>query len=377
MTSKYDYIITGAGCAGLSLLMHLISSGKFSDKKILLIDKSPKTANDRTWCFWETRPGLFEPIVHKKWTHVSFHADEVSRQMDISPFTYKMIRGIDFYQYCFDIIRQQQNVQVLQAPVDAIDHEETSVMAGGEKFYAEYIFNSILFEKPALKKHEFYLQQHFKGWLIETEKPVFDDARATLMDFRVSQEHGATFVYVLPVSQTVAMVEYTLFSRDLLKPQQYDDGLKDYIGRFISSAYKVKEEETGVIPMTNHAFSKGKKNVVNIGSAGGQTKPSSGYTFYFIQRHSRAIADDMIRTGKPLTGPLYPKKFSYYDSVLLNVLATGKLRGEQVFTGMFRKNKPADILQFLNNESTLSSDLRIISSLPLFPFLRAGIKELF
>ena len=58
------------GCAGLSLAVHLIQSGKFSDKKILLIDKESKIQNDRTWCFWENENGLFQNIVYKSWEKV-------------------------------------------------------------------------------------------------------------------------------------------------------------------------------------------------------------------------------------------------------------------------------------------------------------------
>ena len=57
-STQYDYIIAGAGCAGLSLAVHMIHSGKFSDKKILIVDKDDKQKNDRTWCFWEKEPGL-------------------------------------------------------------------------------------------------------------------------------------------------------------------------------------------------------------------------------------------------------------------------------------------------------------------------------
>jgi lycopene beta-cyclase len=356
--------------------MHFIHSGKFTGKKILLVDKAPKTTNDRTWCFWEIRPGLFEDIVLKQWDEVLFHADDFSRRLSIAPYRYKMIRGVDFYTYCFKAIAVQQNIEVMYAGVESISHEETCITAGGKKLYADYIFNSILFEKPVLKPNEFYLQQHFKGWMIETEQPVFDTSTATLMDFRVSQKHGATFVYVLPLSPTRAMMEYTLFTKDLLPPQQYDEGLREYISKFIPGNYVIKEEETGVIPMTNHAFSRSKGNVINIGSAGGQTKPSSGYTFYFIQQHSRAIADTLIKTGTPFTGLLYPKRFAYYDSVLLNVLATGKLPGNKIFSSLFRKNKTADILRFLNNESSFGTDLKIIASLPTLPFLKAGVQEI-
>jgi lycopene beta-cyclase len=377
MPPKYNYIITGAGCAGLSLLMHFIQSGKFRDKKILLIDQAPKTSNDRTWCFWETGEGLFQSIVHKQWNKVWFHSDGFSRLLNISPYTYKMVRGIDFYQYCFQQISQQENITVKYAAVDSINYDETSVTCGNENFYADFIFNSILLEPPKLKTGQFYLKQHFRGWMIETAEAAFQESEATLMDFRVSQQHGTTFTYILPVSPTKAMVEYTLFTKELLQPAEYDEGLSSYITQFISGMpYQVLEVETGVIPMTNYEFTARKKNVVNIGSAGGLTKPSSGYTFYFIQQHSRALANALILTGKPFIAPLYSQRFRYYDSVLLNVLSTGKLPGSKVFTDMFRRNKPTDILKFLNNESSLGSDLRIISSLPVRPFMLAGIQQI-
>ncbi len=104
-----------------------------------------------------------------------------------------------------------------------------------DKIFAEYIFNSIVFLKPELKKKEYYLLQHFKGWIIETENPVFNSSEATLMDFRVSQQHGTTFVYVMPFSATKALVEYTLFTEKLLDPLQYDEGLKEYIKELLAN----------------------------------------------------------------------------------------------------------------------------------------------
>ena len=47
----YDYIIAGAGGAGLSLLHYLLDSPILSNKQILVIDQSLNKTNDRTWCF--------------------------------------------------------------------------------------------------------------------------------------------------------------------------------------------------------------------------------------------------------------------------------------------------------------------------------------
>ena len=222
MTSnqRYDFIIAGAGCAGLSLLTRLIASGKFADKKILLIDKEVKSKNDRTWCFWETEPGFFESIVHDHWEHVWFYGNEFSKLLSLPPYSYKLIRGIDFYNYCASLIRQQTNIDWLQDEVQEIvsNEAETYLVANGQKINAGFIFNSILFQKPVLKKNEYHLLQHFKGWTIETKTPVFNPKEATLMDFGVSQQHGTTFVYVMPFTETKALVEYTLFTGKLLEP---------------------------------------------------------------------------------------------------------------------------------------------------------------
>jgi lycopene beta-cyclase len=261
-----------------------------------------------------------------------------------------------------------------------LENENGKVWAeiDNRKVYADYIFNSILFEKPVLKKGEYYLLQHFKGWIIETEKPVFDPGQATLMDFRVSQEQGTTFVYVMPFLTTKALVEYTLFSEKLLEPTKYNEALKNYIDNFLDAdVYRIVEEEFGVIPMTNHKFPAVNGRIVNIGTAGGQTKASSGYTFRFIQRHSARIVNSLIEKNNPFIAISRESgRFRFYDSTLLYILKHNKLPGDKIFTGLFKKNKPRQVLRFLDNESSLSDELKIISSLPTWPFLKAALKQL-
>jgi len=380
MTNKqYDYIITGAGAAGLSLLVRMIISGKFSDKKILLVDKEPKTRNDRTWCFWDTGKNLFEAVIYKSWQHLWFHGKDFSKLFDISPYRYNMIRGIDFYNYCFDIIRLQPNIDIRFGNVSELqtDGKSAWLILDNHKIVCDYIFNSIIFSKALPGKGEFHLHQHFKGWVIETGEAVFYESQATLMDFRIGQHHGASFVYVMPFSSTTALVEYTLFSMELLTPDEYDTGLKDYICNFLKCPqYKITHQEYGIIPMTNHKFSRRDGNIINIGTAGGQTKASSGYTFQFIQKDTAAIVKLLVGGGNTLELPSSPKKYNFYDSVLLNVLATGKLSGKEIFTQLFKKNPPGRIFNFLDNQSSLAEDVKLISTLPTFPFLKAGVQQL-
>jgi lycopene beta-cyclase len=356
----------------------MIQSGKFADKKILLVDKDEKNINNRTWCFWETQPGLFEPVVHHRWKKLWVHSEDISRLLTIHPYEYKLIQGIDFYQHCQQLIQKQSNFDVMIGAISQMESNEHAAFlkVNGEKISAGYIFNSILFEKPPIKRNEYYLLQHFKGWLIETEQPVFNPDEATLMDFRTGQEHGTAFVYVMPFSPGMALVEYTLFTEDLLQPEEYDLALKNYISGVLKiPAYKIREVEFGIIPMTNYKFPANHGRIINIGTAGGQTKASSGYTFRFIQKHSAAIVQHLANGTSPIikTGK---KRFHFYDSVLLHILQRRTLPGSKIFTTLFSKNKPEPILRFLDNESAVNEELKIISSLPTLPFLKAALRQI-
>jgi lycopene beta-cyclase len=143
----------------------MIQSGKFSDKKILIVDKEEKNKNDRTWCFWETKPGLFEPLVHRRWEKLWFHGEKFSKLLSIEPFQYKLIRGIDFYNYCLELIQKHSNFEIKYGEVkDMLSNlGETSLKVGDEKFFATYIFNSILFERTSIEKRRKFFSSAFQG----------------------------------------------------------------------------------------------------------------------------------------------------------------------------------------------------------------------
>jgi len=376
----YNYIVTGGGCSGLSLIMHILSEPSLSNKKILLIEQSEKDLNDRTWCFWEQGKGFFESVVCKQWSSAWFHADGYSSLKELGSYRYKMIRGIEFYRHCYEKIASSPNVKVVHDKVVSIQQESGGVRVFTEQgeYTGEYTFNSIMFDDPMKQKNAHHLLQHFKGWVIETAEDAFDLHACTLMDFRVGQQHGTTFVYVMPLTKRKALVEYTLFTEQLLKDDQYVDGLKNYIKDFLKGvAYKIEEEEFGIIPMTSAQFKREEGNTIFIGTAGGQTKASSGFTFMFIQKQSVLIVDRLKKTGKPFYHPTkMQQRYNWFDKVLLNVLIKRRVPGDIVFKKMFQKNPIDRIFRFLDNETQLHEELRLIATLPTFPFLQAGMEEI-
>src|SRR4051812_37169110 len=119
MGKEYDYIISGAGAAGFSLLVRMMQNPGLQGKKILVVDKAPKESNDHTWCFWEKTAGMFEPVVHHSWQHVHFFSNYDNVLLDLQPYTYKMIRAIDFYHFVYELASKQSSVAFLYGNVEA------------------------------------------------------------------------------------------------------------------------------------------------------------------------------------------------------------------------------------------------------------------
>lgn len=386
MKSEYDYIIAGGGAAGLSLLLRMMQDPFFKTKSIAVIDQQVKKSNDRTWCFWEKEKGLFDAIVYKQWSSLLFESNDWSGHLDIAPYEYKMIRSADLYAYVTHKAKQYANITFITADIQVqyTDKEYGYAKLKDETLRAAYIFSSIpempvdqMAALPQNKKY-YWLLQHFKGWMIETPIDRFDVSTATFMDFRVSQQYGTAFVYLLPIAPDRALVEYTLFTENLLPDEAYVQELTHYLRHFAGiNEWKVLEEENGIIPMTNFPFPVNKGRIVYMGTAGGQTKPSSGYTFQFIQKHSAAIIERLVRGITPvINGGLQKQKFRLYDSTLLNVLHHKKMGGDAVFANIFKACDAKSVLRFLDNESRLSEEIRIMRSVPMKTFLPSAMKEL-
>ncbi len=382
--NHFDYIITGTGCAGLSLLLHILQEPNLRDKSILLIDNSLKEKNDKTWCFWEKEIGFLENLVHHFWEELIFHTDTETLTLDIAPFKYKMIRSIDLYNYAKSRSLKKSKIKWLQADITAVGNENGQAFAKANNitYYGQYVFNSIVFEQEqkAFELDTCYkLLQHFKGWVIETKEPLFDNKKATFMDFRVDQKDGCAFVYVLPLSPTKALVEYTFFNKELIPQQKYDDLLKQYLKNQLGiNEYSILETEYGVIPMTNHRFKKQEGNVINMGTAAGWTKGSSGFTFQLIQKNTFLITECLVHNKFPqIKTRFFEKRFNLFDSTLLNVLYNNRMTGKDIFQQLFSKQKATSILRFLDNNSSIKEDIKIMSSVPLSIFLPAALNELF
>lgn len=382
-----DIVVVGAGAAGLSLAHRLperASPGAVSS--VVLVDPPPGPLRPprRTWCFWETGAGRFDRAATAswEWLRVRGRDGRVVRR-HIAPTCYKMIRSDDFEALVERDLKGRPGLRRVEATVGAVTTAPdatvrvaaTDAAGAPVDLRARWVFDS----RPPqpLPAARTVLLQHFRGWFVRTERPVFEPETVDLMDFRTAQPtRGLSFGYVLPTGRHTGLVEYTEFGPAPLTTEAYDRALEDYTRRVLrTGAMEVLSTEQGVIPMTDAVFDRraeGCDRVFRIGVAGGATRASTGYTFAAVQRQSEAVAR-AVRAGRaPVPPPPHPARARLMDAVLLRALDTGRVDGPDLFFRLFDR-VPADrLLRFLDGRSRPYEDLAVGLRVPVLPMLRTA-----
>ena len=379
----FDFIICGAGASGLLLLKAIREDSFFNEKSILIIEKEIRNVNDRTWSYWESPNGSFDSILSKKWSKANFCSEDFDSDFDLNPYQYKMLRSAGFYQSIRNKYSKLKNTIFLHAEVKNIDSKNimTEVITSEGKFQSKKVFNSLFDPKPMINQKKYpVLQQHFVGWFIKTKKPSFDSSKVFFMDFNIPQVQETRFIYVLPIDKHNALVEYTLFSENLLHFDDYETGIKAYLDSKGITGYEIKEKEQGNIPMTCFPFEKlNCRSLLHIGTAGGWTKASTGYTFMNTRRNIERLIP-FLKTGAGLNTFTIKNRFRFYDLLFLDVLNRYNARGSKLFTRMFEKNPPVRIFRFLDEKTTFIEEFKIMASFSLTQkiwFLKALFKRIF
>ena len=349
---EFDYIIIGGGCAGLSLAYELDLHSKLKDKTLAIVEHRDEYKRDKTWSFWKVSPHNFEDCTIKSWDNFTINIPSHLKHVDCKNMPYQTIDSGLFYQKIIDKIKQNNNIYFFKN-INEVNTENS------------FIFNSVG-DKIDNKSS---LWQHFSGIEIETSKHFFDEKIFNLMDFDCDQKNSVHFFYTLPFSKTKALIETTWIS-DLNNTSlnDYDIQLKDYIeDKLKIKNYKINYKETGAIPLF-HPNNIKKLNQIEIGTAGGMTRLSTGYTFLNIQEQSRYIRKNIenIKDTKIFS---IERKYEFLDNIFLKVLKKNPERMAQIFYKMFNSS-PNTVINFLSNKSNILEDISIISKMPKWVFLK-------
>jgi lycopene beta-cyclase len=350
---EFDYIIVGGGCAGLSLAYELEIHEKLKNKTLAIIEPREEYKKDKTWSFWRVTHHNFNDCVKKKWENFSINTPNKTNHLECNKYPYESVDSRLFYEKINNKLKENKNINFFK------DLNEINSKSS-------FIFNSV----TSIKKDHNNLWQHFCGVEIETVNDFFDDDIFNLMDFDCDQRESVHFFYTLPYSKNKALVETTWLSKMNDGSQKdYDNQIKDYIENHLNlKNYKITYKEEGAIPLFYPSY-KQEKNKINIGTAGGMTRLSTGYTFLNIQEHSKYIRENIENISQTKKFEI-GKKYQFLDDIFLRVLNENPEMMPDIFFKMF-KCSPKTVIKFLSNKSNFLEDLSIILKMPKWTFVKA------
>ncbi len=353
---EFDYIIIGGGCAGLSLAYELEIHNKLKDKMLAIIEPRLEYQKDKTWSFWKTTNHNFDDCIKKSWQNFSINIPNKTNYLKCTSYPYQSIDSGLYYEKINSKLNHNTNIFFFK-DLNEINSNNS------------FIFNSV----PSIEKDYNNLWQHFCGVEIETQKDFFDDEIFNLMDFDCEQRESVHFFYTLPYSKTKALVETTWLSKMNDNSQKdYDHQIKNYIENHLNlKDYKTTYKEEGAIPLFYPSY-KEEKNKINIGTAGGMTRLSTGYTFLNIQEHSKYIRENIENISKAKKFEIN-KKYQFLDDIFLRVLEKNPEIMPNIFFKMF-ESSPKTVIKFLSNKSNNLEDLSIILKMPKWTFVKALFK---
>ena len=354
------------GCANSLIFMELHRLGLLKNKRVIVFEPLEKKDNDRTFCFWLEPEkvsfyGLNELISHH-WSRVQ--VNDLEPQY-LGQKKYYFLRAEALYAHTKQLLLEYEV------------HWQQEYFQADPSDIARIVFDSRPPVFKPKKRNDAVLHQSFFGWFIKTEAPVFDPSVFTMMDFSIAQNRQTQFLYILPFDGNHALIEPTRFGKELLSENDAAEIIGTYLSKF-ETRFEILEKEQGCIAMTSVALeSSASVNCFRTGTGGGQLKPSTGYSFVRSLEDAQMIGESLQKNEPRLKRRIRPKRFVFYDRLLLQIIERKPERGKEIFTKLFYKNDAIRVLNFLDESTTMSQELRIMGSLPILLFLFAAIRDIF
>ncbi|MFM2250535.1 MAG: hypothetical protein RLZZ358_1462 [Bacteroidota bacterium] len=369
---KYDYILAGGGCAGLSLVYHLLDSS-LKDSNILILEPTLGEVPNKTWCYWNTAALPIHPEAARfSWNSFYLQQGKQQHQHGLENLSYYHLNSHDFYAHVLEKIKNFPNVHFLKEEVSAIrciENEVQVVTKSSGTYNSGYVFDSRITTDTT---NQTILNQVFIGLRIKSNTPIFNPGSMGLMDFDTPSSSGFDFIYTLPFSSQEALIEYTAYTSEAREEEALLSSLQAFLKqKFGELEYEITFQETGQIPMTSRVNQETSGNRhIQIGTAAGWTKPSTGYTFAQIQENCSQL---VARLEQGATQDLrFPRKsrFVFYDNILLSIAHHWPKRLPGLFINLFSTSSPDLVFRFLAEKTSFWEELRLLSRLKFGIFLK-------
>ncbi|WP_297334815.1 lycopene cyclase family protein [Algoriphagus sp.] len=369
---EYDIIFAGAGCASLSMVYYLLES-PLRHSKILLIDPDINRIPSKTWCYWSESPLEIHPshAIHF-WENLKLSSVDQQQHYSFSKLKYFHLESTDFYESIWKKINSHHTIETLASPVIGLEEKENYSLVHCQKgvtVQAKTVFDSRISDQDFPPN---VLKQLFAGWVVKTESPLFDSKSLTLMEWNQTFAEDFEFFYILPFSDQSALIEYTTYSKKPISKDILENKIQDYLDqKFPAANFSITFQESGVIPMSTQVGEiKSSKTIYPIGTRAGWTKASTGYTFHKIQLETKRIVSELVQ-GKSISPYNPPKRFKFYDNILLNIAHKWPNELVLLFKDLFQKTQTDQLFRFLNEETSLWEEIRILSRLRFAIFIKS------
>lgn len=382
MQTEVDLVILGAGCAGLSLAMHLAEMEQICPKTLLL-EQRVIYENDRTWCFWGDKQTPFAHLTQHQWTEVNVQSGEKSALIDCSLAPYHILSGGCFYSHTIESIKKNSLLELKAGVTVLTDPEYHDNKWHLHTSFGQVVTKAIVDTRPIAidTMNATLLWQSFLGYEIECEDIVFNPRTAHLMDFCESNSDYVGFTYLLPLSETKALIEFTVFAKKPYFKDELINQLNNSVSHYIKDKfYKVVRTESGLIPMglsqnpVSFNTSKSNSGYVRVGVNAGAARPATGYAFQRIQLWAAQCAQSIKRTGLPISHRQDSWLQRNMDYLFLNVIGNNPILGPDLLMDLFSKTEHKRLIRFLSDKPQLFDYISVIKALPSMPFIKELVR---
>jgi lycopene beta-cyclase len=376
MSTDADVLILGGGCAGLGLACNLSQYGGRAPRTIILEQRN-EYRNDRTWCFWGDDAAPYARLAGHQWRHLRVAGGGRCIDFDCGNTPYRMLAADVYYATTLQAIHANPQLSLHLGHSVVSEPEYTGGVWRIETSQGRISAGALVDTrpKPASAQSPALLWQSFFGHEIETSDPVFDPFIADLMDFPEISDHRIAFIYVLPLTETRALVEYTVFAESPLPALALQKGLDAALeNRTRGSAYRTLRSEYGCIPMGGNeaapAAGRANPSRVHAGLSAGAARPATGYAFQRLQRWGAQCAQALVTTGVPV--PQTPDRLIVraMDRLFLHVLRAQPALAPALFSALFADVDSRRLIRFLSDGGSLRDHAAVIAALPAGPFLK-------
>lgn len=382
MQADVDLLVIGGGCAGLSLAMHL-AQHQHRAPRTLILEQRSHYENDRTWCFWGDGKTPFAELAGHQWSAVSVRNKAHVARLDCSAAPYRMLASEAFYSAACAVISEapqlllKMNSPLLSEAVFKGDFWHVETPSGSVS--AAMVVDTRPLTPTAAGA---VLWQSFHGHEIECEQAVFEPDCVELMHFSNADPELVAFTYVLPLSRTRALVEFTAFAVQPLSATALEDALTDAIAQRVKgAAFTLLRSEHGILPMGLAATPAAAVSLNNASSycrAGlfaGAARPATGYAFQRIQHWAVDCAAVLVGGGAPIGHRHDPYFVAWMDHLFLHVIQRQPLLAPQLFVDMFARVEPQRLIRFLSDRGRFIDYLSIALALPFQPFVQQLFRQ--